>query len=125
MKPEYSVMTGTMTAVVVYGIYQNALPSVADVRSLQANNADLAKSERAASWMSAAVVAGVALIAKDPTVFIIGGAAVVGMAWFHRHANAVHPTTGTTAIAMEPRVSQAEVPAAYSAPSAPTYEPSF
>lgn len=125
LKAEFSVLTGTMTAVVVYGIYQNALPSVADTRSLQANNADLAKSERSASWMSAAVVSGVALIAKDPTVFIIGGAAVVGMAWFHRHANSVHPTTGTTAAAMEPRVSQAEVPEQYAAPTSPAYESTF
>jgi len=125
LKPEFSVLTGLATATVVYGIYQTSMPSVADVRSLQANNGDIAKSERTASWAAAGVVSGVALIAKDPTIFIIGGGTLVAMAWMHRHANAVHPTTGTTAVAMEPRVSQAEAPEQYSAPQAPAYESTF
>jgi Ni,Fe-hydrogenase I large subunit len=125
LKPEFSLLTGLATATVVYGVYQNSLPAVADVRSLQANNNDLAKSERVASWTGAAVVAGVSLIAKDPTVFIIGGATLVAMAWMHRHANAVNPTSGTTQPQETPRVSQAEVPEQYSAPAAPTYDATF
>lgn len=127
LKPEFSVLTGLATATVVYGIYQNSMPSAADIRSLDANNSDIAKSERTASWASAGIVAGVSLIARDPTIFIIGGTMVVAMAWLHRHANSVNPTTGTMHAAAEgtPRTSQADAPAEYSAPSAPAYESTF
>lgn len=127
MKPEFSVMTGLATATVVYGIHLNSTPTAADLRSLDANNADISKSERIATWTGAGLVAGVSLIARDPTIFIIGGSMVVAMAWIHRHANAVNPVTGTMKPSAEgtPRVGQAEAPQEYSAPQAPAYEPSF
>lgn len=125
LKPEFSVLTGVATGVVVYGVYQNAMPSVADIRSLDANNADLNKAERTASWTAAAVVAGVSLIARDPTIFIIGGSVMVAMAWMHRHANAVHPTTGSVRPEGTPRVGQAEAPEQYSAPTTPAYDTTF
>lgn len=125
LKPEFSIMAGLATATVVYGVYQVAMPSVADVRSLQPQNRDIASAERSASWVSAGVVAGVSLIARDPTIFIIGGVVVIGMAWMHRHANAVHPDTGTASTPRVPAVSQAEVPQQYHAPTAPAYAPTF
>jgi hypothetical protein len=125
LKPEFSILGGIATGALVYGVYAASLPSVADTRSLQANNPDLAKSERVASWTSAGVVAGVSLIAKDPTIFIIGGTMVVAMAWMHRHANSVNPSTGTMASSMVPRVSQAEAPQNYAAPVTPKYDSVF
>ena len=124
LKMEFSVMAGLATATVVYGVYQAAMPSVADARSLEPNNRDLAAAERTASWVSAGVVSGVSLIARDPTIFIIGGITVIGLAWMHRHANAVNPTSSRAAPSM-PAVSQAEVPTQYSAPKVPAYEPVF
>lgn len=83
-----SLGVGLATAALVWGVYNVALPTVADVRVGQPNDADLAAAERAATWASATAVAGVSLLAKDPTVFIIGGSMVVLMAWWNRHANA-------------------------------------
>jgi hypothetical protein len=94
LKPEGSMMAGLATAAVVYGIYQSALPSIADARSAQAGNKDLDASERSAGFIAAGVVAGVSLIAKDPTIFILGGSMVVAMSWWHRHANMVIPELG-------------------------------
>ena len=125
LKLEASLGIGLATATVVYGVYQSSLPSAADTRSIDANNADLAKAERTASWTAAAVVSGVSLIARDPTIFIIGGATMVSMAWMHRHANAVHPATGSVRELGTPRVGQAEAPEQYAAPTAPVYEPTF
>lgn len=122
--PEVSIGVGLATAALVYGVYQNGLPTVADIRSLDAHNKDIDAAERGATWTAAAVVAGVSLIAKDPTVFTIGGTMVVAMAWYHRHANMVHPTTGKVvgqsiaAADMTPRVTQAEAPAHYAAAGA-------
>lgn len=125
LKPEASIMTGLATATVVYGVYQMSLPTVADTRALEVNAPDLSKAERTASWVSAGAVAGISLIARDPTVFIIGGATVIAMAWLHRHANFVNPLTkvaGTLTGAGTPDTSQADAPQNYAAPTAPEYD---
>jgi hypothetical protein len=122
---EFSIGIGLATATVVYGLYQNALPTMADVRSLDANNTDISAAERTASWTAAGVVAGVSLIAKDPTIFIIGGSMVVAMAWWHRHANMVVPNVGKATSEMTPRVTQASDPGAYATPTTPQYESTF
>ena len=94
LKPEGSMMAGLATAAVVYGVYQTALPSIADARSAQPGNVDLQASERSAGFIAAGIVAGVSLIAKDPTIFILGGGMVIAMAWWHRHADMVQPELG-------------------------------
>ena len=91
LKPEISVGAGLAVGTLVYAMYDNATPPLADVRSITENNADIDKSERATSWMAAGVVAGVSLIARDPVIFMVGGVMVIGMAWMTRHANAVNP----------------------------------
>ncbi len=93
-KPEVSLGIGLATAALVWGIYNSALPSLAEARVTDQNDRDLAAAERTATWTSAAVVSGVSLIAHDATVFILGGAMVIGLAWMHRHANQVHPQVG-------------------------------
>lgn len=94
LKPEVSLMVALATGAVVYGVYSNAFPSVADVRLADQDNQEVASTEKAAAWMSAAVVGGISLIAKDPTVFIIGGAMVVGLSWWYKHSNNVNPEFG-------------------------------
>ncbi len=91
LKPEISLTVGLATGAVVFGVYTNMLPTVADTRANDVNNPDLASSEKAAAWTSAAIVSGISLIAKDATIFIVGGAITVAMAWFYKHANNVNP----------------------------------
>lgn len=93
-RAEVSLGMGLATAALVWGVYNSALPSLAEARVTAPNDRDLAGAERTATWTAAAVVAGVSLISKDATVFVLGGAMVVGLAWMHRHANAVNPETG-------------------------------
>lgn len=94
LKPEFSIMGGLAVSAIVYGIHQQATPPMADIRALPQGTPDVDSAERAASWLSAAVVGGVSLIAKDPNIFIMGAAAIVGMAWWTRHSNAVVGTAG-------------------------------
>src|SRR5687768_13654111 len=91
LKPEISIGAGLAVGTLVYAMYSNATPGLADVRSLTENNEDVARAERSTSWMAAGVVAGVSLIARDPVIFTVGGVMVIGMAWMTRHANAVNP----------------------------------
>lgn len=111
MSRETSLGVGLATAALVWGVYQTALPSVADVRVGDPGDKDVAAAERAATWTAAAVVAGVSLLAKDPTVFVVGGSMAVILAWWHRHANHYDATQGT-AMMPSSRAVQAQTMAA-------------
>lgn len=93
-KPEVSLSLGIATAALVYGIYGRALPNLADVRAAVEKNHDVSSAERNAAWTSTAMVAAVSLIARDGTIFILGGTMVIAMSWWNRHANEVIPELG-------------------------------
>lgn len=105
-RPEVSLGMGLAVAALVWGVYNTALPSIAEARVTDQNDRDLAAAERTATWTSAAIVAGVSLIAHDATVFILGGSMVIGLAWMHRHANQVHPEVGKATMQIQPDTPQ-------------------
>lgn len=94
LAPEASIGTGLAVAAIVYSIHSNFTPPVADLQSLPAGNKDTDDAERRATWLSAGIVAGISLIAKDPTIFVIGSVATVGLAWFSRHATWTESKSG-------------------------------
>ena len=102
LKPEVSLGMALATGTIVYAVHQNMTPSVADIRSLDKNNPDIQSAERAATWTSAAIVAGVSLLAKDPTIFIVGGAVTIALAWTTRHADQVDSVTQRASTLMDP-----------------------
>jgi hypothetical protein len=91
---EQSIVAGLAVASIVYATYSKATPTVADMRVGNRMNDDIESSRKVAAWTSAAVVAGVSLIAKDPNIFVMGGVMVIGLDWMTRHANAVDPQSG-------------------------------
>lgn len=93
MKPEVSLGVALAVGTAVFAIHTVATPTMADTRTLDAGNKDVASSERTATWMSAGLVATISLMAKDPTIFIVGGAMTVAMAWWSRHSNSLSPIT--------------------------------
>lgn len=101
LKADSEVSIALATGVLAYGSYQMALPTVADVRSLEKNNADIQGSERVAAWVSAGLVSLVSLITKSPSVFVVGGAVVIAASWMTRHADQVD-TVGKRASAFVP-----------------------
>lgn len=94
MKPEVSLGVGLATAAIVGAVYVNATPSLVDSRVAKPNDPDLEAARKTAAWTSAGVVAGISLLSKDATVFILGGAMVITLDWWYRHANQVDPNTG-------------------------------
>lgn len=96
LKPEASIGTALAVSAVVYAIHSNFTPSMADMQSLPAGNADTDAAERKATWLSAGVVAGVSLIARDPTIFVLGSAVTIALAWFSRHATWTESKAGPT-----------------------------
>lgn len=103
LKAEVSIGVGLATMGLVYAIHSNFTPSLADMQSLPAGNADVDSAERKATVMSAGAVAVVSLLAKDPTIFVMGSLAAIGMAWYTRHA--VHNESKATPMAAGPGVS--------------------
>jgi hypothetical protein len=93
--PEASVAAGLAAAGLVYAVFDMSLPPLADVRTLDTGNKDVSGSERTATAVSGALVAGLGLLTGDATVFVIGGSMVIALAWLYRHANEVSPLTGT------------------------------
>lgn len=93
MKPDAEVSIALATSVMAYGAYQLALPSVADIRTLEPGNQDIQASERVAAWVAAGGVSLVALLTKSPAVFILGGSTVIAASWMTRHADRVDSIT--------------------------------
>lgn len=94
LQPDSATSVGILTAVGVYLIYQNALPSATDVRTAPANNSDVESSRKAAAWKSAGLITLVFLVARDLNSYIISGAALVGIDYLYKHSNAIEPSTG-------------------------------
>lgn len=127
LKVESEVSIALATGVLAYSSYQMALPSVADIRTLEKNNADVQGAERSAAWISAGLVSLVALMTKSPSVFVVGGAVVIGASWSTRHADQVDTVTKRAASFVPAPAMGAEGPvgdqvtATQTAPVLPTY----
>lgn len=93
IKADAEMTIALATSVMAYGTFQLALPSMADVRSLEPGNADIQGAEKAAAWVSAGLVSFVAVITKSPNVFILGGATVIAASWMTKHADKVDNVT--------------------------------
>lgn len=94
LKPEVSLTVAAATGALVYTIFQAELPSMADVNAAPAHNPFVGKSINSAGWAAAAAVAGISLLAKDPTVFVVGGSLAAFLTWRAKHANMTNPATG-------------------------------
>ena len=97
LKPSEELVAATFGVASVIAVFSTTVPNSADIRGDQvnrSNNSTVHTSIRAASITSAAIVSGVALLAKSPTVFIAGAAAIVIMAVEKIHANATSSVTG-------------------------------
>lgn len=95
---EASLGVGLATAALVWGVYQSALPTIAEQRIADPDDRDLHAAERTAMWTSIGAVGAVSLIAKDPTVFVLGGAMVIALSWVNRHANAFNAALGSSTV---------------------------
>jgi hypothetical protein len=97
LKPSEEIIAATFGVTAVVGIFANMTPNSADVRADSvngSNNPSVHSSTRAAAITSAAIVSGIALLAKSPAVFVAGGASIVILAVASWHANAVSSATG-------------------------------
>jgi hypothetical protein len=93
-KPEDSIVAGLATVGLVYGVYQASLGPVASVQATTANHPALETSRKKAGYTALAMVAGVSLLARDPNIVILGGAAIIAMELHYRSAIMADSETG-------------------------------
>jgi hypothetical protein len=98
LKPDSATGVGIATAIGVYLIYNNALPTLADVRSASPHDGDVETARKHAAWESAALIGIVFLVSRDFNSYLISGVALIGADLMYKHANAVNPTTGKTEV---------------------------
>lgn len=91
-----AVEIGVVGAVGEFLIFNHFMPPVIDVRANQANDSEIEKSERTGLLVGAAFLA--LLVSFSPgrlETFAIAGGGLAAIDWAYKHANAVHPDSGT------------------------------
>lgn len=97
LKPNEQIIVSAATATAVFAVFQLNAPNLADVKWAAPGgqaSVNTHKSVKAAVWTSAAFVSGLALLAKDPAIFIVGGLLTAVEGWKYYHANSTDATTG-------------------------------
>jgi hypothetical protein len=77
-----------------YATFTLLLPTATDVKAVEPDNPDIESSRKTATIVALGICGAISLIAKDPGLFIIGGAGAVGLSYVFAHANMVNPLTG-------------------------------
>jgi len=93
-RPEISIPAALATGTVVIALYQRGMPPALDVRAAQVGDRNVEAVRKQNAWLAAATVGAISLIAKDATVFIVGGAMVVVLDWMTRANIWTNPVTG-------------------------------
>jgi hypothetical protein len=94
LKPEHSLGASLAVMAVDFGIFQLNMPGLADVKNSAPHSSATDSARKASTWLSISTCAALALLARDPNIFIFGGGFAVALDWYYRHANATHPGTG-------------------------------
>jgi len=94
LKPEGSLLLGGALAGMVYSLYQLNLGPTSMVSVTDANHPTLEGSRKKAGYTALVMVGGLALMARDPNMVILGGAAIIAMEMHYRQSIMAHPDTG-------------------------------
>jgi hypothetical protein len=90
-----AVKVGVIGAVGEFLIFNHFMPPVIDVRATQPINSEMEKSERCALVVGSAFLILLASFTQKVETFAIVGSSLVAIDFVYKHANAIHPTTGT------------------------------
>lgn len=93
LRPDSATMVGLFGAAGVFLVYNNALPTAANIRASAQHDADVEAARKKAAWLSAGLVGLTFLISRSVDSYIIVGAALVGIDYMYKHENAINPNT--------------------------------
>ncbi|SRR6266568_1506990 len=91
---ENSIIASLATVALVLGVYNMKIGPVADVHATNPGDGNTQAAIRKAGWTAITAVAALTLLAKDPNIAILGGAALIAEELSYRHALMTNPGTG-------------------------------
>jgi hypothetical protein len=94
LKPDGSIGLGIATMVLVWALYDHALPNMAMIHATDAGDINIDAARKKATWEAAGGVAAITLLTKDVNILILGGVTLFALDMHARHANACNPDTG-------------------------------
>lgn len=94
LTPENSIVAGLATVGLVAGVYALDVGPVSQVHTSDASHPANSSGIQKAGYTSLIMVAGISLLARDPNIVILGGAAIIAFHAHYRHANLTNPATG-------------------------------
>jgi hypothetical protein len=94
LKPEASLGATLAVMALDFGIFQLHMPPVSDVQNSAPHNSILASGTNGAAWTAVSACAALALLARDPNIFIFGAGFATVLTFFYKSANMTHPGTG-------------------------------
>lgn len=92
LRADVSLPLALATGTFVYSIYSR-MPNDADIRASEVGNENIDKVRKQNALIAAGAVSGISLLAKDPTIFIVGGAILVAIDWATRINNFTNPVS--------------------------------
>lgn len=97
LSPENSIVAAAATIGIVAGIYALDVGPVSTVHMTATGGPEAgaaASTIRKAGWTSLVAVGAITLLARDPNILIMGGAAIIAFHAHYRHSALVNPGTG-------------------------------
>lgn len=92
LKPSEELVASTFAVSTVIAIFSSYTANVNDIKAAMPSEQNH-NDQRRAALVSAAIVSGVALLARSATVFVAGGATVILESVVRAHANYTMPKT--------------------------------
>lgn len=93
LKPSEEVIAASFSVASVLAIFSMHAPNLSDIKHDAANNDNTRRSVRSAVITAAAVVSGIALLARSPAVYIVGGLTIAIEGFQYAHANTLSQAT--------------------------------
>jgi len=90
LKPSEELVAASFGVATVVSVFGSYTASVNDLKSDQPSHQNTSDAKRAAVT-STAIISGIALLAKSPTVFVVGGVTILLEYWQRAHANYTMP----------------------------------
>lgn len=90
LKPSEELIAASFSVATVVAVFGNYTAQVNDIAHDTPSHATHADNRRAA-LVAGAIVSGIALLAKSPSVFVVGGATILIESWTRTHANYTMP----------------------------------
>lgn len=87
LKPSEDLVVSATSIALVYAIFSQSTPNLADVRADKPGNVNTHKSTKMAAITSTAAVGSLALLGKSRTVATVGFAAILFETWKYHFAN--------------------------------------